>query len=332
MNLSIIVIIIMFLLTVSVAGYSLGKKGSSFRTNGNYPFEPQKDSAKSSSSSAANAAVALSAAAVAIMLVIVAIIAGKLSTIQNELRIIRSNESSISMMLSDLRQQLSFDKMLAASSSLDILDVNYDDRTALLHYSVNLKEYTGLTSVGLKLDGRLIPLEQTAAGTYGADFRIGIFEKITESTLCVTEDGKTVTEAIYMPEHVFWDFLPMPSFECSLSSGVKLGKLTYEGSYYVVTEHPDEIESVSVTYMTDGRDLITQDITKPVRGHEEIMLDTDMNVNKDLTCRVEILTKHGLRIIDQSTMIYEESFDETAYYSLRIEDMEGNVLWTEESY
>jgi hypothetical protein len=95
----------------------------------------------------------------------------------------------------------------------------------------------------------------------------------------------------------------------------------------VDTEFPEEIQEASLTYMTEGKDLQTVDITEKARSQEYIDLEKGLKIGNDLTARIRLVTESGLVITDQSVLIHRDGTDLDALESLRIEDQEGNVLW-----
>ena len=145
--------------------------------------------------------------------------------------------------------------------------------------------------------------------------------------LFITEDGKTTSEDADFPENLFWGYLPMPSLEATFESDYKLGKLSYGGSFVIRPDHLEDIQSVSLTYMTSGRDLKTIDVTKAVMEQEKITVEKDLKLEKDLTFRLEIVTKEGLKIVEQSIMIYATEYDDSNAEYLRIYDPKGNLIW-----
>ena len=135
-----------------------------------------------------------------------------------------------------------------------------------------------------------------------------------------------------MPGWLFWEYLPMPSFECRFNSGVRLGKTTYDGEYRVVTDCMEDIQSVTVTYLSGGKELKTLDITAQTLAEEMTSLDKGLEIGSDLTFRLEIVTKSGFRIQKQIIMIYDSAYDPELEEYERITDATGNLLWENSKY
>ena len=61
-----------------------------------------------------------------------------------------------------------------------------------------------------------------------------------------------------------------------------------------------------------------------------ITLEKGLDLEKDLTFRLELVTKTGFRIVQQTVMIYEVPADVESRDYLRILDSEGNTLWEDD--
>ena len=145
--------------------------------------------------------------------------------------------------------------------------------------------------------------------------------------LYITENGKTVGEAVDFLTDPLWYVLPMPSLSCEFSSRVRFGKMTYSGRYTVMIDYLEDIESVTVTYMTGGKDLKTLDITEETLNRTQIEVESGMELDQDLTFRIEIKTKSGFTIVQQGVMIYDTEADYPLDDYERVYDSDGNLLW-----
>ena len=183
---------------------------------------------------------------------------------------------------------------------------------------------------GTVITGREIPLEQTAPGVYAVTVNMNFFEEHTEPKLRVADGGRNYLETVDFPEYIFWDLLPMPGFECRFNSGMNFGKLKYDGSYTIDVKHLEDIESVTITYISGGRELKTIDFTKETLDHTWHELEEGLDVGNDLMFRTEIVTKTGFKIIEKSVMIYDSSDDIEDEGRLIIQDLDGNTLWEDE--
>lgn len=266
-----------------------------------------------------------------ITLLTVSTVNGKIISMQNDIRNLHSALNQMSSEMNEIRQQLEDGEKIVSRVEWDVRDPDYAAGTAKVSFSTVLKEYSGDTAVTLNLGGQTVELAPTAtAGEYRGQFTAGFFEEYTSPSICIREGGRTRVEECDFPEYIFWEFLPMPGLECRFSSGMKLGKLTYEGEYTILTDHPEDIETVTVTYLTNGRELKTFDATRETLEREAITLEKGMDLDRDLCIRIEIVTGSGFRIVDQSAVIFEASPDYEDTDFLRIMDRDGNVLWEDD--
>lgn len=245
---------------------------------------------------------------------------GQISSLNSEVGGLRSEIRSLRQELEEKEEESS----LVQDVSFEVRDPNYKKMTARVSYKVLLKQYSEDTSLTLRLDDRTIPLEPLGSGAYGADFKLGLFDSFKEEVLSITEDGITRTEDPWCTFTPFWDLLPLPSLVYSPSHSL-FSK--YGGSFRISTEFPEDIKEASLTYMSEGRDLLTVDITEKARSQEYIDLEKGLKIGNDLTARIRLVTESGLVITDQSVLIHHDGTDLDALESLRIEDQEGNVLW-----
>ena len=246
---------------------------------------------------------------------------GQISSLNSEVSGLRSEIRSLRQ---DLEEKAEEGTSLIQDVSFEVRDPNFKKMTARASYKVLLKQYSEDTSLTLRLDDREIPLESQGHGAYGADFKLGLFDRFEEEVLAITEDGITRTEDPCCSFTPFWDLLPVPSLECSLSFS-PFSK--YGGSFRISTEFPEDIKEASLTYMTEGRDLKNVDVTEKVRSQDYIDLEKGLKIGNDLTARICLVTESGLVITDQSVLIHRDGTDLDTLESLRIEDQEGNVLW-----
>ncbi len=263
---------------------------------------------------------------VVVLLLTVSAMNGRLSSLQNAINNMQSTQRHLESEISMLREQAE-QGMKRASSSWEILSADCESRACEVEFLADLREYTQDTAVSLRLNDREIPLEPYAAGAYRARFTADMFEAYDRAVLCVTENGRTTAEETDFPRDLFWDSLPMPSLRCHFSSDVIMGKMKYDGAYTIQTDRPEDVASVAVTYLSGGRELKTLDLTEATLAQQETVLEKGLPLERDLTFRIEIVTKSGFRIIDQSAMIYEASpdFEDTDF--MMILDRDGNTVW-----
>ena len=269
-------------------------------------------------------------AAVVLALFSISAANGKLTTLQSRVNQLQSEQSQLVSEIEELQTQLEQSAYSVANSWWEYENVDLDAGTLEVVYTAQLKQYAEDTAVTLEFNGKSLPLEQETPGSFTGRFSIGLFEEFGHPFLCITENGVTKGESADFPECVFWEFLPMPSYSCKFESGISLGKMKYSGTYTVITDHPEEICFAEITYLTGDRELKTMDITDKVVNLEMITLEKGLDLEKDLTFRLELVTKDGFRIVDQSVMIYETSADVESREYLRILDREGNTVWEDD--
>ena len=265
-----------------------------------------------------------------ISMISIGALSGMVSSLQSSISSLKSDYHRLCREFSDLQEQPEADRRLIADYHYEVEDLDYSNRTAEISLTVRLKEFTNDTKVTLQQNEKDIPLVKNGSGIYSGRFTAGLFDSYSQASFLITQDGKTVAESAELPESYVWEVLPMPSLACSFSSDVSFGKLKYEGSYLIETACPEEIESVSVTYMTGGRDLMTLDVTEETLNEQEIRLEKGLDLEDDLTFRIEILTKSGFRIVNRSVMIYDASLDVEDVDFLKVLDAGGNVVWESE--
>ena len=247
---------------------------------------------------------------------------GQISSLNSEVGGLRSEIRSLRQELEEKEEESS----LVQDLSFEVRDPNYKKMTARVSYKVLLKQYSEDTSLTLRLDDRTIPLEPLGSGAYGADFKLGLFDSFKEEVLTITEKGTSRTEDPCCSFTPFWDLLPVPSLECSLSFS-PFSK--YGGSFRISTEFPEDIKEASLTYMTEGRDLKNVDVTEKVRSQDYIDLEKGLKIGNDLTARICLVTESGLVVTDQSVLIHHDGTDLDSLEYFRIEDQEGKILWEE---
>lgn len=252
-----------------------------------------------------------------------------LSGLQNTVNSMKSHQQQLTHEICELRSQLDYGSRRVSGISWEYLGIDTAARTADIRVEVTLQSYRPDTAVTLVLNGSEFPLEPDSAGTYRRDLTAGLFAENAPARILVTEDGTTVSKDADLPDALFREVLPTVSLGCSLSSGYSFGKLKYEGSYTVYTSHTDDIESASATYISHGRDLKTLDITDAVLNEEEITLDGKLTLDRDLTVRIELMTKSGFRIAEQTVLIYDASAEPDSAEGTEVYDLDGNLLWGE---
>ncbi len=251
---------------------------------------------------------------------------GQLNSLQATLNNIQSDQMWITSRLDELNEK----ERLIKNISYGFDNGDLKAGTTDVHISLTLNEYTADTTVSLTVGNDIVPLVQkNAGGIFEATIKKGLYEPYRESYAEITENGKTIVEDIDFPSELFMEYLPLPNMNFSFSSHGYSNKLKYSGSFSFIPDQSEEIESATVTYMTNGEDLKTFDATEEVKNGHEITLEKGLDLNKDLTLRIEFLTKNGFKIIKQTTVIHEGNHENDTPDLLRITDPDGDVVWEE---
>lgn len=256
---------------------------------------------------------------------------GKINALQSTLFRMESQQNGLQSELMELKEQIENQDKVVWGFTWEIGAPDYVSQTAEVEVSAMLREFSENTAVTFQMNGTQVPLIADEEGTFRGTFTGHFFEKYTNPMILVTENGKTVAEETEFPEEIFWNFFPMPGLECGFESDVTPGgKMKYSGWYKVITDRPEEIASASITYMSDGKDLKTMDITEEAHNLTEITLEKGLDVKKDLTFRIEITTKEGYKIVNQQAVIFEASPDYEEKDSLVILDASGKTVWEDD--
>lgn len=270
---------------------------------------------------------------VIVSLLTVSALSGKVSSLQTALNELRSEQNSMSRELTELRQELEERDERVELFAWEVLSADLDSRKAELRFTVRLREYAEDTAVNLDLNGGRVSFRPgDFAGEFTGEAELEVFGLYDSAALSITEGGRTYTKTVDMPGYLFWELLPMPSMECRFSSGYRLGKNTCEGEYRLILDHTEDIQSVTVTYLTGGRELKTLDITAEALEGRQITLEKGTEIAGDLTFRIGIVTKAGYRIEEQSVMIYDTAYAQDLVEYERVTGPEGDLLWEEDRY
>ena len=252
-----------------------------------------------------------------------------LFSMQSSLRQMELSQDRLSREISDLSRQLTEQGSLVRTYDWEFMNPDFSTMTAQLRYSVTLKQYSDDMVVSLNLNGKETKLSREGAGVYGGTFSVGFFERYGDTVLCVTENGKTITEETDFPDYAYWNFLPLPSVCANFTSDYHGGKLTYGGSYWIEMNSLEEVKSVKLSYLTDGQVIKTMDVTKEIADHETIELEKGLKLKKDLTFRIEVEMKNGFKVEQQTLMIYATDFNLEDSEHFKVYDADGKLVWGE---
>ncbi len=212
---------------------------------------------------------------------------------------------------------------VVGEETYEVVRSDLEKMTAEVTCNVGLREYTEDTVVALRLDGQNYELTKKASGTYGANVIVDIMGCYDETELLIQENDKTIVEQATFPMEIWMDVFPMCSMtfqgmDHSETFGT-VRKVT--GNYTVSTDKPEQIEKVTMTYIADGTDYKTIDITKNVQEGTSIVLDEKPNTKNNFGYRMEILTKSGVTIQESGILVGTD----TEFFR-RITDKNGKVL------
>ncbi|MBR3404779.1 MAG: hypothetical protein IKG91_05745 [Firmicutes bacterium] len=256
---------------------------------------------------------------------------GRVQALQNSLNNIQSQQAQLSNDVWTLRSQLEESSSLLENFSWDAPSVDLENQTALIRYSVTLKEYAEDTTVRLVIGSREIPLALVSPGFYESEFTIGLFENVyRESQLpmvYVTTNGQTVGENVDFPLDPIWYALPFPSIQLNLTARTRFGKTVAEGTYYPVIDELDDVETVTVSYISGGETLRTDDITTETLNRQTIEIPKNLELDPDLVMLLEIKTKTGYTIRHQSVLFFPASPEYTEDDFIQVLDSSGNLVW-----
>ena len=225
---------------------------------------------------------------------------GMLVAMQNRINDLENRARETANEVERLREELEENKTLVADVSWEVSNPDLKSCTADVDFRILLKRFSDDTGVTLTLGGKEISLERSGAGAYSGRFTVNLFEEFRAPAVCISENGVSVTEPLCdFPEYFFWDYLPMPSMSSSFRSGNTFGKMTCEGSYRFYFDRKEDIESVTVTYMSGGKELLSADLTKEALAETEITLPKGLALEKDLTFKIDIATKSGFTISEK---------------------------------
>ncbi len=257
---------------------------------------------------------------------------GRIQSINNSINELKRELSSVNRELLNLQAQAEKSNKLVSDYFWEIVDQDLTDKTATLKFSVGLKQYSDDTTVSLSLGNQTIPLKRTASGSFSGQLTTGLFDFYELLTVQITEGTLTTIETEDFYQNLFWDLLPMPHQECTLTAKYAWGKQTCSGSYRLACNSPEKIKQVTLTYFSGGKELDSFDATKEAKENLPITVKKTLPTNGDLAIRALILTTDGYQIDQMIYLVIPSSpdFHEDSYE--RIYDAGGNLVWENEKY
>ncbi len=255
----------------------------------------------------------------------VSTLTGKIFSLESDINNLRSTQDNLYREIYELRTAMENQDKLISSYEFGYKDSDYASHTVTADLSVYLKEYAEDTEVTLILGDREIPMTKGTAGCWSTQFEADFFTSISETPVIIKTGGTRYQENLQLFKEIFYDYLPIPSLECKIDSGLN----SYSGWYRIVTDMPEQIQSASVTYMTDNTDLKTVDVTEQAQQLEQINLEKGLKLKKDLTLRIEIITTTGYKITNRTSVIFEADGSDYGEDYIKIEGLDGTTYWYE---
>lgn len=252
---------------------------------------------------------------------------GIVSSMQARMNNLESDMRNLYSQMYQMQEDLKKQSSHIENFTYTMGDVNLDTCKVPIDSELMLKEYTDDTIVSFVVGGKTYDMNYEGNGIYTLSIERDLFDDDYDAQVVIKEPGRNFTEYVDYPSSLYYDYLPMPNFNCSFSSGNRLGKMEVEGNYTLLMGNTDDIESMQVTYVSNGEDLKTIDITTEAINGETIYVDKGLEVNHDLTMRFEIVTKSGFKIVEQQMMVFEEVNYPYDYEYTRIYDSTGNLIW-----
>lgn len=260
----------------------------------------------------------------------VSTVSGIVGTLQGEMNNLESDMSILQNQLYQIQETIDKNSSRIEYFTYNMGDLNLNDNTVVVGAEVLLKEYADETTVQLIVEDDVYELSDKGNGLFCADITRSLFDDGYESKLIIKEPGRNYTEIVDFPACLVYEYLPMPSYECSFSLNEKIGRTHVDGEYKPVIYNVEDVESVTVTYITDGKEIETLDVTQETLNGMTIQVDMDIPAGGDFTFRIEVMTKSGFRIAEQTLMVYSNPDYSDDYEYSRVYDNNGNLLWEDD--
>ena len=266
-----------------------------------------------------------------IMLTFTLSIMGGISSLDSALRAQNDKIDRLSSGQYEILQRLDDMEKHIKSSSFEITDIDTENMTFEFEYSLLLKEYSDNTEVSLKMtDGSIYPLINHKDGTFSNKIKTDIlkdcsYDEYGEVMLIISENGKKVTDSEYLPVRPD-DILPFASYQ-RLKYDERLYddifKAVAKGTYSVIYNRAEDLSSVSVTYLKDGKEYKTEDITDKVLSGSDIAFPDKLTAENEIALHLYAVTKSGLITEERNTIVSGDDCDDYR----RLLDQDGNILW-----
>ncbi|MCR5153411.1 MAG: hypothetical protein K6B75_01045 [Lachnospiraceae bacterium] len=214
-------------------------------------------------------------------------------------------------------------------SSFDYEITGIHDGIAEVEVQVLLKNYSSETALVFCVGEKNYKMDGNGYGTYTCTLSMDLFEECKDTMVSIMEDGKSENEEVYMSAYLFTDCMNFTDVLPSLEEKKAVGGRKIQGSYDVCNKNSENVDTVTVTYVSGGKDLMTIDVTKQLLNYESIEMDSNFVVEENLSFRVETITNNGYRLVSQFPVFYDVPITENMEYEC-IYDPQGKLVWGSE--
>ena len=225
-----------------------------------------------------------------------------------------------------------------ADISIEEKNVDYDNYLVTYDINVTLKDYYDETSVIFKYGDNSEILETNYPGSYTGTIKCSFFEDNDNGAVLImkTPTYDKVENVNFTASYLVYDYLPIPTIVSHVDSGItadpklKEDRFEAEGSFDVLVTNQEIVDSVSLTYVSNNKELKTIDITRDVKDETAIELDKDLTLENDISVFIEITTKNGTKITNFEPLAQIGAMEtEGKYrpYSLHVYSKDGKLLY-----
>ena len=250
---------------------------------------------------------------------------GMIGSMQTRIGQLDAEVNGLNYQIENLKTELENRDKLVSSFEYEISDPK--DGIVDVSMDVYLREFTEDTTVSLSVAGHEANLEKASDGHYKGTVSVGLFEDCSYPHIYITQDGRTTGEDFDFPQELFWDYIPYPCLDCRFDLTERPGKDKYTGEYTMQMDRLSNLESITVTYISQGKELLTKDITEETFNHETITLEEGLDIENELMFRFEILTKDGYRYEELKFMIFQAKEYPVGTEYERVYDSAGNMVY-----
>jgi cell division protein FtsL len=251
---------------------------------------------------------------------------GMIGGLQTRIGELDSEVNGLRFEISNLRSQIEDRDRLIRNFEYEVSDP--ENNLVDVTFKLWLKEFTDSTSVSIDIAGKDVALSNAGSGMYTGSVTLSLFDHCQVPVVSIKNGELIENETVDFPEELFWDYIPTPMFSCNFDGIDTIGgKMKYKGEYWLDFSFPEKIESVTITYISNGEELETKDITQGALNGEAFTIELELANQEDLAFRTEIVTKDGFRFEEMSLMIFPAKEYPNGYEYQRIYDSDGNILY-----